>query len=362
MEVKNNYKICPVLQDPDEYTPDIVDLLSNETARNYWLITLEGVVKKFVDKAENLNPENPKATEHAQACLQKFHNLVEQIKLDPLILKPLTVRTLLDYNEENLRVHFKDAWQLQKETETLQALKTFSERIQKINSIGDFNKKWEELTKGVLAGNVFDWGSTVVAKIMDTSPSFGLSHAMDIIERRPWFIDDLDLWLKRLKNNPYECAIIFVDNAGIDFILGILPFTRELLSMGTKVVLAANSYPSLNDVTYADLQMYCSLAGQYCTIIKDAMLNQKLVTVENGQKGPCLDLAHITSDLYDMMTEADLIIIEGMGRAVHTNLNAKFKVDSLKIAALKNEWLAKTLGAKQFSVIFKYEPKIPIRT
>lgn len=84
MEVKNNYKICPVLRDPDQYTPDIVDLLSNETARNYWLITLEGLVKKFVDKAENLNPENPKATEHAQACLQKFHNLVEQIKLDPL--------------------------------------------------------------------------------------------------------------------------------------------------------------------------------------------------------------------------------------------------------------------------------------
>lgn len=109
------------------------------------------------------------------------------------------MRTLLDYNEENLRVHFKDAWQLQKETETLQALKTFSERIQKINSIEDFNKKWEELTKGVLAGNVFDWGSTVVAKIMDTSPTFGLSNAMNIIERRPWFIDDLDLWLKRLK-------------------------------------------------------------------------------------------------------------------------------------------------------------------
>lgn len=65
--------------------------------------------------------------------------------------------------------------------------------------------------------------------------------------------------------------------------------------MGTKVVLAANSYPSLNDVTYADLQMYCSLAGQYYSLIKDAMSSRQLVTVENGQKGPCLDLAHITS-------------------------------------------------------------------
>lgn len=56
------------------------------------------------------------------------------------------------------------------------------------------------------------------------------------------------------------------------------------------------------------------------------------------------------------MTESDLIVLEGMGRSVHTNLHTEFAVDSLKVAVLKNEWLAKTLGAKQFGVIFKYEP------
>lgn len=55
------------------------------------------------------------------------------------------------------------------------------------------------------------------------------------------------------------------------------------------------------------------------------------------------------------MNEADLIILEGMGRAVHTNLFAKFNVDSIKMAVLKSEWLARSLGAKQFSVIFNYE-------
>lgn len=61
------------------------------------------------------------------------------------------------------------------------------------------------------------------------------------------------------------------------------------------------------------------------------------------------------TDLCLEMDSADLIILEGMGRAVHTNLNAEFKVDCLKLAVLKNEWLAKNLGAQQFSVIFKYE-------
>lgn len=54
------------------------------------------------------------------------------------------------------------------------------------------------------------------------------------------------------------------------------------------------------------------------------------------------------------MKTADLIVLEGMGRAVHTNLHARFKVDSLKFAVLKNEWLAKSLGAEQFSVIFEF--------
>lgn len=56
------------------------------------------------------------------------------------------------------------------------------------------------------------------------------------------------------------------------------------------------------------------------------------------------------------MTEADLLILEGMGRAVHTNLYAQFNVDCLKVAVIKNEWWAKRLGGGKFSVLFKFEP------
>lgn len=55
------------------------------------------------------------------------------------------------------------------------------------------------------------------------------------------------------------------------------------------------------------------------------------------------------------MKTVDLIVLEGMARAVQTNLFAKFTVDCLKVAVLKNEWLAKSMGAKQFSVIYTFE-------
>lgn len=72
-----------MLKDPDNYQPDIQDLSINETAREYWLFALERTVAKFVDKASELNPNNPKATENAKLCLQKFHQLIEKIKSDP---------------------------------------------------------------------------------------------------------------------------------------------------------------------------------------------------------------------------------------------------------------------------------------
>lgn len=54
---------------------------------------------------------------------------------------------------------------------------------------------------------------------------------------------------------------------------------------------------------------------------------------------------------------ADLLVIEGMGRALHTNLNAKFKCDTLKLAVVKNKWWANRLGGDNFSIICKYESK-----
>lgn len=52
---------------------------------------------------------------------------------------------------------------------------------------------------------------------------------------RPWLIDTFDDWLQRLEGPPHKCAVIFVDNSGIDIILGIFPFARALLKRGTDV-------------------------------------------------------------------------------------------------------------------------------
>jgi len=67
---------------------------------------------------------------------------------------------------------------------------------------------------------------------------------------------------------------------------------------------------------------------------------------------------YIDYDLSEHLKDtcADLVVLEGMGRAIHTNYDAAFACESLKIAVIKNQWLATRLGGDMYGVVFKYEP------
>lgn len=93
---------------------------------------------------------------------------------------------------------------------------------------------------------------------------------------------------------PHKCAVIFVDNSGVDIILGVIPFARQLLARGTKVILCANKEPSLNDVTIDELKTIILRCCEKCIIIKDAKKNNNLLLISNGQIGPCLDMRRIS--------------------------------------------------------------------
>ena len=66
---------------------------------------------------------------------------------------------------------------------------------------------------------------------------------------------------------------------------------------------------------------------------------------------------HIDYDLAQRLKDqkVDLLVLEGMGRAIHTNFDTNFNCESLKVAVIKNRWLAARLGGDMYSVVFKYE-------
>lgn len=134
----------------------------------------------------------------------------------------------------------------------------------------------------------------------------------------------------------------------------------------TKVILCANSKAAINDITYPELLLVIKKACLLNSILNEAFYSsQRLLLIENGSASPCLDLSRINIHLAKAINnhKVDLIILEGMGRAIHTNFNAKFKCDCLKSAVIKNNWLANKFNFNEseqksdskFPVLFRFE-------
>ncbi|XP_058831770.1 4'-phosphopantetheine phosphatase [Topomyia yanbarensis] len=347
-----------LLQDIDGYNPDTLDLHQDAEAKEYWFNCFYKLVLKFEQQAAKSQISDNTAVDRAAKYRKHYLAQLNQLKQEDCSLnkRPLSIRNLLELNESTLRMFgFDDPWKDQKRIENSGSIRKLNARLQQLDQLESMTGKWIEIVKGVLAGNMFDWGAQAVSQILESDANFGLKEALERIQKRPWLIDCLDQWLERMQGSPHRCATIFTDNSGIDIVLGIIPLVRELLLRQTKVLLCANTNPALNDITYNELKEVITQCCTECEVISDAYDTGMLKILGNEQNGPCLDFSLMTPDLCDEIAESDLVIIIGMARALHTNLNTKFTCETLKLAVVKNEWLAKRLGGETFSVICKYE-------
>lgn len=78
--------------------------------------------------------------------------------------------------------------------------------------------------------------------------------------------------------------------------------------------------------------------------------------MSSGSGLPVIDLAHLSPELAAAAASADLIVLEGMGRSIETNLNARFSCDSVCLGMVKHPEVAAALGGRMFDVVCKYTP------
>jgi damage-control phosphatase, subfamily II, stand-alone protein len=150
--------------------------------------------------------------------------------------------------------------------------------------------------------------------------------------------------------------MFFCDNAGPDIMLGVVPFCRWLAKRGTRVLIAANRLPALNDITARELEVLLPRLQSLDPALDSLVRAERLGVIESGNGVPLIDLRCVSEEVNRHAGETDLVILEGMGRAVETNLEARFKVDSLKLAMIKDEMVAKRRGGKNFDTICRFDP------
>jgi type II pantothenate kinase len=204
---------------------------------------------------------------------------------------------------------------------------------------------------GVFAGNIFDMGAEATAKAFLGGGGPGFFKTRDSITPRPWLIDDYDAAAARMLNGkPHRKAVFFIDNAGSDFLLGAIPMIRWLAMRGTHIVLAANERAALNDMTIGDVRAWWPRIAD----AEPSLADLPIELVSTGTGEPLIDLSGVSPELNAAAAGADLVIIEGMGRGVESNLDARFKCDAIHLAMIKDPIVAKVNGGKLYDVVCRF--------
>jgi len=214
--------------------------------------------------------------------------------------------------------------------------------------------RWLALARGVFAGNLFDVGSSAGMDAPDAAPDF--FQSIDKVKPRPWLIDGFDAFVEDASRpgGSWDKAVVFIDNAGSDFILGLMPLLKELASGGTSIVLTANELPSLNDLTALETQVCLDALVRVDVDLGALVADGMFEVVSSANDLPLIDLTDISDALNAAAAGADLVILEGMGRGIESNFNTAFTVDALHLAVLKDPQVAGHVDGELFDCIFKY--------
>jgi type II pantothenate kinase len=351
-----------LLADPRTYRPCPINMREDIAFREHWI---EHFGTHF-DLVMRLAIEQygPAAAQRAQACKDDMLQELAAIRAQPTRWGELDLMVLEVLRQHKLRVHgLPDPFQNTKARENAAMLAQYPALVAELDghAVDSPQRQLLLLVEGVFAGNIFDLGTAATAqRYADESPDF--IHVRDSLEgKRPWLVDHLDAWSARLLDAPggvggYRKAVLFLDNAGSDFLLGVLPLARWLARRQVRVVLAANMLPALNDVTITELPGLLQQAAAVDPVLADQLAAGLITAVDSGGIAPLIDLRHISDALNAAAADADLVILEGMGRAVGSNFDAQFSVDSVKICMVKDPIIAGRLGGRTFDTVLRFDP------
>jgi uncharacterized protein with ATP-grasp and redox domains len=335
------------------------DLSADAEGRAHWIEFFKRHLRTILSlgvAAAVARGESPvEADLRAKSCMAGFDAVFDLFAADPhgagkQGCDRVTILTMDQWRDAILRRHgFIDAFIDLKDRENAAALPLLPRVCRQIDALAGI-EQFQAVIEGVFAGNIFDMGADATAKaFLHGGPDFFATRQS--LVRRPWLIDDFDAAVKRFLHGPgYRKAVFFIDNAGSDFLLGAVPMMRWLAMRGTAVVLAANDRPTLNDMTIGDV-------GRWWPKIiaaEPSLADLPITRVGTGTGEPLIDLISVSDELNRHAADADLVILEGMGRGVESNLDAKFGCDAMNLAMIKDTAIAHRVGGKVYDVVCRF--------
>lgn len=351
----------PLLADPATYRACPWDLSRMTRERVYWLglfrrhfpTLIDHAVEEGVDRGET----DAVVRQRCDRAWRAFEAYLDRQESITPADGPLDILTICRQRERALRAAgIADPYRRAKQRENQAALQLLPSVLAELDALDDPSRA-ARLIEGVFAGNIFDLGATSCLDLYRQGRS-GFVDTRQGLKPRPWAVDDLDPWLARWRSRPHRSALLFVDNAGSDVILGMIPWAREMLRRGTRVTLTANTHPTLNDVTIDELRSILDAAASIDAILARSLADGSLQTVASGNDVPLIDLSRVSDELISAVGRrgVDLVVLEGMGRAIESNYHARMTCDCVKLAMVKDRGVAEAMGWRLYDLVFRYEP------
>ena len=358
--MQTDFHLLPLLSDPAHYVACPWDLGRMPEFRAYWLELFRNHFPRLMDQASRDGNRRLVPLERLEQARDDFNAYLDAIAREPEKFGRLSIIEICKARERSLRrFDIDDPYRHAKQRENDTALKLLPDLLKQLEELSP-SMRSETLVRGIFAGNIFDLGAVdTESRFRDQGVDF---HAVrGELKGRPWLIDDFDQWAVRMDGQPYRGALLFVDNAGSDIVLGMIPFARELLRRGTEVIITANTSPSLNDVTCDELIDLLGQIAAWDVLLADSVASGRLKIVPSGNWLPLIDLSCVSRTLVETIEagKIDLLVVEGMGRAIESNLDARFNCDVLKIAMIKDKGVANVLGGTLYDLVFKFEQSSP---
>lgn len=343
-----------LLADPARYRPCDWSLTQDAAARAYWVeffkrhfrtilgLGIEAATRRGADRAD--------MRRRADAAGTALDARLDAFAASPASFGEVTMLTLDGWRDAVLREHaFGDPFVDLKDRENEAMLPLLPRICREIDALRGADQL-RAVIEGVFAGNIFDMGAQATAeRFLHGGPDF--HDVRRRLPARPWLIDDYDALEARLLDGPpHRKAVFFIDNAGSDFLLGALPMMRWMALRGTRVALVANERPTLNDMTIHDVRRWWGRVVD----AEPSLASLGIEPVSSGTGEPLIDLGGVSQDLNRAAAGADLVVLEGMGRGVESNLDAAFVCDALNLAMLKDGLIAARLGGRVFDVVCRF--------
>lgn len=356
-QTHNDTAAFPLLADPDGYVACPWDLVQDDERRAYWLGVFRRQWPSLLEHARKEAEE--RGADASSACGEadrRFSKYLDTVAREPNAFGRLDVMAVCCQREDALRsAEIADPYRLLKLQENERALALLPALLRELDD-AEPSERDRLVIEGVFAGNIFDMGAEETQKMFE-SGAVDFASVRAKLKPRPWRYDALARWSARMAYGPYKAAVLFVDNAGPDVVLGMIPMARDLLQRGMTVVLTANSEPSLNDVTHTELVGLVDLVAAFDPTTRQALENNALRLVESGNWAPLIDLTKISPQLASVCGELpiDLVVLEGMGRSMESNPDCELTCDCLRLAMVKDLGVAKSFESEMFDLVMRYE-------